>query len=189
MAEVLEPAKRRRDTGIKTIQSAVAKVAAPNALDNFDYDQLRQRLLRVQEVMNNLRKDQSIVVENTEAQADRDALAEQFDDLEEGYMDTVAKVEQRLRAIAPALPAAQQPQQNAANVDGTQNNRPIVEVTMPETTVNTWGKFNGDKMQWFEWKSKFMLGVHEAIKVTKPNKLRFLGDALIGQAADVIRKL
>lgn len=177
MAEELAAAKRRRSTMITSIENAATKLSRPDYMDKWDYDQLRQRQIQVEAKMADLKKEHSAVLDAVIEQNDRDQLIAEFDECDERYMDAIAAIERRLRIIAPQ-PAALPPPAAA----------PLVQVNIPENTTDTWGTFDGDKMKWFDWKGKFELAVHNSKKITPENKLRFLGNALRGRAADTIRK-
>lgn len=184
----METATRRRTSGMRSITRAIGQIGTPEYLA-FNYDQMRQRLKRLEERMLDLKRDQGTVCENTVAEADRNALIDEYEAFDEQCMDAVATIETRLRELAPPPPVAQ-PLPGQANVAAAapQNQPAVFQVTLPETTHDTWGPFDGDKMGWFDWKAKFVLAVHGNEKVSKANKLRYLGSALKGKAIDAIRK-
>lgn len=181
MAEALENAKRCRQSALTAIEHAIANINTPDYLNRHQPDSLRRRMKTLIDKMGVLKDEQRTVTGLTADQTGRDALLTEFEDLEERYLDAVAKLEDRIRELAPPAP---QP----SNATGAQPNTPIFQVSLPETLTNTWGLFNGEKTAWYDWKQKFELAVHKPEKVTKVIKLRLLAAALIDRAADSIRK-
>lgn len=184
MAEALDAATRCREAALQRVQNAINNINNPEYLDKYNAEALKLRMDSVLEKMADLRKQQRLTMALTVAQADRAALTNELDEIEENYMDAIATMEARIRQLDPPPPVA--PQQASAVAADAQPS--VVHVNLPETPTDTWGTFSGDKLLWFDWKSKFVLGVHDAAKVSKKDKLRFLGSALKGRAADTIRK-
>lgn len=53
----------------------------------------------------------------------------------------------------------------------------------PHQVANTWGKFDGNPLKWFDFKQRFQLAVHNVDALPLANKMAYLRDALDGEAA------
>lgn len=67
----------------------------------------------------------------------------------------------------------------------------VIQLQMPyqpESVQDTWGPFYGEQMQWFDWKAKFVLAVHNVEQMPVKNKLQHLAKALKGDALATISR-
>lgn len=57
----------------------------------------------------------------------------------------------------------------------------------PHQVVQTWGKFNGNPLRWFDFKQRFRMAVHDVQGMPNTNKMAYLRDALTGEAAEAMQ--
>lgn len=89
-------------------------------------------------------------------------------------------------AAAAPLNAAPVPPAPGGNMPAGMNinvNLPF----QPHQIQRTWGSFDGNPLNWFDFKQRFMLAVHDVDAVPRTNKLAYLRDALAGEAAEAMQ--
>lgn len=85
----------------------------------------------------------------------------------------------------PAPDLQNQPQPNV-QVQGNMPAGMNINVNFPfqpHQVAQTWGKFDGNPLKWYDFKNRFRMAVHDVDAIPLVNKLAYLRDALTGEAA------
>lgn len=158
----------------------------------LDFYQIKSKMDRFEANFNAFEAANAIVAGAATTDQDRNALWDQFNGLEDRYVDARAELQRRFveltPEIAPIPPAAAGDANANANAQNNQDARPIT-VQMPfqpHSVVPTWGKFSGDLLKWCDFKERFMLGVHNVKEMPEAYKISHLRNALIGEAAEAM---
>lgn len=190
MAEAL----RERAEFVIRINETIGKIAEP-AFNELNIHQLRVRRERFNAQFAALEAQHRLAINFVGTDEERGNLRKELYDLEDKVMDSRAVIDARIEDLdrqAALAAAAQGPQaQQPAQVVG-QDGMPRFELTMPfqpQNIVNTWGKFDGNVLNWFDFKARFKIGVHDVDPAQlKPEyKIQYLRQALVGEAEDVAK--
>lgn len=185
-------AKRDRDEFLAKIKDFINKVKEPN-FRQLNRHQIRIRRERLTYQFQQLETTQRLYLNYT-AEEERAAARAEVEGIEDQYLDTLAEMDARLLELeAEAAPqqaagAAPQVQPQLLGPNGVQQ----IELKMamqPQNITNTWGKFNGNLLDWADFKQRFKIAVHDIDpEQLKPDfKIQYLRDALTGEAADVAK--
>lgn len=156
------------------LNTYIDSIAAPE-FQHHDMYQLRIRRSRIEENEREYRRICFALKRMVIDEEEKKRLTEEFNALDGKIMNVLAKIDQRLADLVPVVVGAHPP---AA----------AVAAAPPPPTIFpvTWGKFNGDDLQWDNFKQKFELGMHNLAGVSDGVKMQYLTDALTGRAADAM---
>lgn len=144
---------------------------------NWDVVQIEERLERVTATFGQYEAQHRIVLNGTTEQNRKMGLQADYEKTEDLYVKIKSCLKKRLGELAPppALVAAAPP---AA--------APIVQVQVEKETAHTWGYFSGDYLQWKDFRSRFVLAVHDMETLSDGKKMSFLRNSLKGPAAEAM---
>lgn len=177
-----ENALAERADFLAKIAATIKKVADP-AFRDMNVHQVRTRRDRFSSQFASLEQQNRLAIGYTNSDEDKAKMRKELADLEEPVMDTAALFEARIleleEAAAPppaAAPATQQNGQIQVNVQ-----MPF----QPQNVADTWGKFNGNVLDWRDFKARFKIGVHDVTAIAPEFKIQYLRNSLTGSAAEV----
>lgn len=197
----IDKIRRDRTDGMRLLRSTIEWVgSAPYAILN--YYQIKQRLRHFNVQLVAARDNNTKLLQLTDNENDRTALVDEFAVLDNDCLDAMGSIEERMDTLMPArLADALQAQANDGNVaaaaagpvPAVQQQQPVFQLALafqPDQIQNTWGRFSGEVLDWYDWKAKFALAVHDlaADKMPVVNKLKFLLSALDPEASKTIAK-
>lgn len=188
----IEP-RQERDEMLSRMEEVIAFIGT-DRYNQYDLHQMNARLRRLEDSFNEFRQQNRSVANEILGDAQRKALMDEFYAFEENYVDAIAKMNKRIeeltKAAAATAPVAVDPNAdanaNAAMVAAQQQGEQVFRLQMPfqaHAVVTTWPKFNGDFLNWSDFKERFMLGVHDVENMPETYKIAHLRNALTGEAA------
>lgn len=188
MADQLERDERERAAALVRMNAIINEVGTEPFLERT-LPQQRVRLDRFIESFAASKELNSAVIDGVE-DAHRQALRDEFYEFEERYMDALAAMYQRIIDLDPApLPPAQA-DANAAPAAANAAVVPIVNVNVPFQLQNIqrlWGTFDGNLLDWYDFKGRFELGVDGNNDIPTGYKMQLLRDSLQGEPAETLK--
>lgn len=188
----LPTARTRRAALIPRLNGIILWTVGPEmqALDFYD---MKARMDRYQDNFATLENANAIVAGAAESDEERNALWAEFNGIEDQFLTAFAAMNRRFVQItphvAPLLAADGADVAAAGAVAGQADQRAII-VQMPFQPGNmqeTWGTFNGDLLEWQDFRARFELGVHDRDDIPPAYKLALLRNALKGPAAQAAK--
>lgn len=153
---------------------------------------LKGRFDVLKTALNKLEAEHLNLVEDAADQAAVDVHNDYYKEVEEIFMETSTKIQERIEYLeneARQNAAAQQANNNVNNVNNNNNNNPAPPVTatpdMPLERLKL-PSFNGDHAKWPEWISMFKSLVHTK-NYDSTEKFHYLKTALKDSAADTVK--
>lgn len=194
MANMDLPTARASRTALITRINNFIEWTASNEMRDLDFFDIKARMDRYQANFGTLENANAIVAGATEVDADRNAVWEEFYVVEDRFLVAYATVNRRFVELTPQV--APIPVANADAAGGAiggaddQVNRQPIMVQMafqPQSVQQTWGTFNGNVLDWQDFRARFELAVHNRADIPAEYKLSYLRNALKGQAAEASR--
>lgn len=172
--------RREMMTRLKTI---IGHTHHPDFMQH-DEVALRDRLRRFEEGFRTLEAANAMAKDGTADPNEREQLSNEFFEFEERYLDAASAFRRRIKAVAPAPPAEAPAQAAAAAPLAPQE----VSLAFQPNIVPNWGKFDGNILNWRDFRNRFKLGTdHVPIPKYTSYKLSLLRDSMVGAAADAMR--
>lgn len=195
----LATAKSKRAALIKRVNEQIV-FALSAEVDALNFYQLKVRIDRHQDVLSQLEAANDIVAGAEADDTARQALWTEFHGYEDRFINAQAELTSVFVAKTPVVappPAANANEATAqieaaavAADDPDPNKRPSIVVQMPfqpQHVQQTWGTFNGNLLDWQDFRARFELAVHNRKEIPDEYKLSYLRNSLKGEAAQASR--
>lgn len=163
--------------------------AAFNALNVY---QLQVKHERFKNTFALLEQHNRVAVNYAADEQARRALWTAFYGLDERHQDALASCNQRMAELeaqaaaqAAVVAAANAPPPGAGAAALQPAQPPVIQVNM--TPVDLGISFNGDPLEWFDFKDRFKLAVHDEVNMAPTLKLTHLRNAMKGPAAEAMK--
>lgn len=176
-------ARRQRDMQMRRVERWIEFIQQAEFAQTNCHD-IKNRIERGAQLLKQMEEVQAKVIDAA-VPLGEDPIAAygiEFMDLEDRYWHTVDVLTNRLAELAPAPE-----QQNAANAAGA---APQINVQMappPNTLNNTWGYFDGNLLQWREFKERYTAQVHLNNNIDAVYKFSYLKKSLNGTPAGLLK--
>lgn len=146
----------------------------------------RERLLELWAKINESHWNEIDAVTSEEAVEE---LELRLNDIQEEYFGICLRMEHRLNELAP--PPVEGSVASGSGYDARENRAVNVQVQMPVSEANiknTWGKYDGNLLNWLSFRDKFLAAVHNKTEIADSYKHSYLQNSLEGKAAGLVGK-
>lgn len=154
---------------------------------NYDVLQLSERLRRFEEGFKTLESANAMAKDSAHDPAERERLSNEFYEFEERYLDALVNFKRRMQEIAPQPPAVAQEQADVAAAAAPGEREWQVKLQFQPNITPSWGKFDGNILNWRDFKNRFELATNHIPADFISYKLSLLRDSMTGSAADTMR--
>lgn len=185
----LATAKSRREALLPHLDAYIKGVDTPDTLA-LDFIGLKERMDHYNDQFAILENANAIVAGATEAAADRQALWQEMHALESRFVAAQSAMRRLFVAATPGVapPPATDGASTAASGSATTTPPFVVQMPFqPSSLAQTWGTFNGNLLEWQDFRARFELAVHSRTDILDEHKLAFLRNALKGSAAQAAK--
>lgn len=192
-SEALDTATSKRAALLLRINGYIAWTADP-AMEQLDFYQIKARLDRYGENFLSFEAAHGTVAGATTDDTARNALWAEFADIEDRFIDAQARMTRRFVQLTPTTAPSQRA--NATNMgtdeagavggvpaQGTGQNIVVQLPFQSQNVQNTWGSFNGNPLDWHDFRARFELAIHNRDEIPAAYKLSYLRNSLKGDAA------
>lgn len=155
----------------------------------LDFYELKAKMDRYAKNFQGLEQANAIVAGAAETPDLCGVFWTEFHGLEDRYAEAEAKINKRAVELMPvAAPIAPLPADDNAGADAAAaqpapQNIIVHMPFQPQHVHETWGTFNGDPLQWNDFRARFELAVHNRPEIPLEYKFSYLRNALVGKAA------
>lgn len=186
----LATATSRREALLFRINAYIASMDSQE-VQALDFIAIKERMDRYDEQFSTLENANAIVAGAITVAADRQLVWDEMHDIMDRFIAAQIKSKRLFVAKTPAVapsPATEALLGSAATgaAAAAQAVPPSITVQMPfhpHNVPQTWGTFNGNPLEWQDFRSRFELAVHSRTDIPDDHKLAFLRNALKGLAA------
>lgn len=186
MAEAKKGQREQRKRGVKRAIDAIGT----EAFNTWDFYDIKSRLDRLEDNFKSFETATDELLAIAGGDPDRANWIVEADELEEEFVSAKARYTARFVELTPEV-VTNMAAQPAGAVGGQAATGPpaqnvVVQVApQPGAIPDTWGKFSGNLLDWFEFKDRFEAAVHK-VDIPIINKFTYLQKALTGPAAEML---
>lgn len=173
-------ARQQRAATIVRVNNLITRIDA-NDFQQLNRFELAARSKRFDDLFKQLEVEHraaSMLVDEVE----RQRFAEEFNDIEDRFVAASAKLQERLEILTKQAADVAAAAAQAAAPAPPAEARPALQY---HNIVPTWGKFNGNALEWVGFKARFEASIHNQ-QMPNPIKFTYLKDALMGEPKQLI---
>lgn len=184
----LATARSRRTALITRINGYIDWTASAE-MRNDDFCAIKTRMDRFNDSFTLLETANAIVAGAADDDQAAAALWTEFYEVEDRFTNAQIVMQRRFVELTPAVAVAGAMDGNAGAADGQAAVQPagqpqVVQLAFqPQNIQQTWGKFNGNPLEWHDFRSRFELACHSRPEIPPEYKFGYLRNALVGPAA------
>lgn len=168
---------RKRAHHLEAIKRAHSRIEAENFANKTQFNH-EQSLATLHTDWDSYKNEYANIFDEVLSEAEINAAKEEFVSTEEIYLDTCAKLHERIATLT-------QIQANAQPFVATETQQP----KMPACIPNSWGHFSGNYAEWTVFRDQYKADMHDRNDVPITLKWSYLRDSLTGDPLSIIGAL